>query len=106
MKLLVIEPVLAVLLVKFTSPLAETEAKVATPAPVTFQSLSCNIRFEPLEAPTVIVPPALLPMVVLAVPDVLTVVVPVREVVPEVTVKLLPEATVVLPLSVTPPLPL
>ena len=95
------EPVLAPVPVKLTSPLVETEpevteAKVAAPAPVTFQSLSCSIKFVPEDAP----------MVVVALPEVLTFAVPVSEVVPEVTVKLLPEATVVLPLSETPPLPL
>jgi len=101
--------------------LQTTSARVAVPVPLMFQSASCKIKLEPEVAPIVIVPPAVLPMVVLAVPLELIKVVPkivveplmalvpvelpmvlaAAEPVPKVLVKLAPVAKVVLPEEVS-----
>ena len=53
------------------------ESNAAAPAPVTDHCASRSARSEPVAAPIVIVPPALFPMVVFAVPVVLMRAVPV-----------------------------
>ncbi len=52
------------------------ELNVAAPAPVMDHCASFSAKSEPVAAPMVIVPPAVLPMFVFAVPDVLMLVVP------------------------------
>src|SRR5437763_13092534 len=62
---------------------APIDGKCAAPAPVTPHCASLRARSEPEAAQIVMVPPAVLPIVVSAVPDVLIVVVPVSARPPE-----------------------